>query len=229
MIYCIFLWNNSIYIIVRNCGFGTVLGVLNKCSDLWSWDTLSSWWLDWHRHARIAKQFFVKSYNFSYQSVTIVLTYTLVLNKRNTLWLRHMVRQTSLMMSAARADLWLVQRLLPSLGLCAWPYCITTTYSYCMQQEHLWWKCMLVRPWGCSEWQVSVFTKNATPKAQTSKNSFGLRVPQVGLDLFNNDRRPSGHISHPDLTASLRPSVADRWLKQVSMVRCFMWRPLFAI
>ena len=53
-----------------------------------------------------------------------------VLDKRNTLWLRCMVRQTSLGKSAAGADLQSAGRPLTSLRMSAWPYCITTKYSY---------------------------------------------------------------------------------------------------
>ena len=48
------------------------------------------------RHVRRGKQFFVKSFDLSFQNATIaVLTYMFVLDRRNTLWLRDMVRQTS--------------------------------------------------------------------------------------------------------------------------------------
>ena len=53
-----------------------------------------------------------------------------VLDKRNTLWLRDTVRQTSLGKSAAGADLWSARRPLTSLGMSAWPYRVTTKYSY---------------------------------------------------------------------------------------------------
>ena len=45
-----------------------------------------------------------------------------VLDKRNTLWLRDTVRQTSLGKSAAGADLRSARRPLTSLGMSAWPY-----------------------------------------------------------------------------------------------------------
>ena len=58
------------------------------------------------RHASRGKQFFVKSFDLFFQSATIfVLTYMFVQNKRNTLWLRDTVRQSSVGKSAARADL----------------------------------------------------------------------------------------------------------------------------
>ena len=46
-----------------------------------------------------------------------------VLDKRNTLWLRDTVRQTSLRKSEAG-------RPLTSLGMSAWPYRVTTKYTY---------------------------------------------------------------------------------------------------
>ena len=53
-----------------------------------------------------------------------------ILDKRNTLWLRDTVRQTSLRKSAAGADLWSAQWPLTSLGMSARPYHVTTKYSY---------------------------------------------------------------------------------------------------
>ena len=50
----------------------------------------------------------------------------IVLDKRNTAWLRDTVRQTS----AAEADLRSAQRPLTSPGTSAWPYRVTTQYSY---------------------------------------------------------------------------------------------------
>ena len=43
-IFYIFLLNNSIYIIGRNCRLGTVFRVFNKCSGFRLSVTLSSWW-----------------------------------------------------------------------------------------------------------------------------------------------------------------------------------------
>ena len=45
--FCIFLLNNSIYMIGRNCGVGTVIRVFNKCSGLLPSVTLSGWWHSW--------------------------------------------------------------------------------------------------------------------------------------------------------------------------------------
>ena len=56
--------------------------------------------------------------------------YIFVLDKRNTAWLRDTVRQTSLGKSAAGADLRSALRPLTSLGTSAWPYRVTTQYSY---------------------------------------------------------------------------------------------------
>ena len=58
------------------------------------------------RHARTGKRFFVLSYDLSYLSyerVTIVvLTYMLVLDNRNTFWLRYTAKQTSLVSAPNR-------------------------------------------------------------------------------------------------------------------------------
>ena len=81
-----FMWNNSIYIIGCNCRLGRVIGVFNKCSGrvigvfnkcsgLRPSDTLSSWWLGCHRHARTGKKLVVISYDLSFQSITVILTY----------------------------------------------------------------------------------------------------------------------------------------------------------
>ena len=48
-----------------------------------------------------------------------------VLDKRNTLWLRDTVRQTSLGKGPTGRP-----RPLTSLGISAWPYCVTTKYLY---------------------------------------------------------------------------------------------------
>ena len=61
-----------------------------------------------------------------------LVNYIFVLDKRNTAWLRDTVRQTSLGKSAAGADLRSALRPLTSLGTSAWPYRVTTQYSYCM-------------------------------------------------------------------------------------------------
>ena len=83
---CIFPWNNSIYIIGHNYRLGRVPVVFNKCSDLRPSDTVSSSWLGWRRHARTGKQLFVKSYDLSFQSVTVVLsTYVFMYWIRGTL------------------------------------------------------------------------------------------------------------------------------------------------
>ena len=104
-IWCIFLWNITIYMTGRKSRIGEVLGVFNKCWGLWPLDTLSSWGLGWRHHACTAKTFFVESLDLSFQSTTIVaLAYMFVLDKRNTLWLRNAVRQTSRGKSAAEAD-----------------------------------------------------------------------------------------------------------------------------
>ena len=63
------------------------------------------------------------------------VNYIFVLDKRNTAWLRDTVRQTSLGKSAAGPDLWSARRPLTSLGTSAWPYSVTTQYSYCISQE----------------------------------------------------------------------------------------------
>ena len=56
-------------------------------------------------HASRGKQFFVKSFDFSFQSATIVvLTYMFLLNKTNTVFLRDTVKQTSLGKSGAGAN-----------------------------------------------------------------------------------------------------------------------------
>ena len=74
LIYCMFPLNNSICIIGRNCRSGGVIGVFSKCSGLRPSDTWSSCWLAWRRHANSGKQLFVKSYDLSLQSVTVVIS-----------------------------------------------------------------------------------------------------------------------------------------------------------
>ena len=59
------------------------------------------------RYAHRGKHSFVKSFDSSFQSTTIVVSmFMCVLDKRNTLWLWDMVRQTSLGKSVTRVDLW---------------------------------------------------------------------------------------------------------------------------
>ena len=67
-------WNNSLYIIGHNCRLGIVIGIFNKYSGLRSSDALSSWWLGLRRHPRMGKQLFTKSYDLSFQSVTVVVS-----------------------------------------------------------------------------------------------------------------------------------------------------------
>ena len=56
----------------------------------------------------------------------------------NTAWLRDTVRQTSLGKSGAGADLRSALRPLTSLGMSAWPYRVTTQYSYHLDRtEHV--------------------------------------------------------------------------------------------
>ena len=57
-----------------------------------------------------------------------------VLDKRNTAWLHDTLRQTSLGKSVAGADLRSL-RPLTSLGTSAWPYRVTTQYSYFMLES----------------------------------------------------------------------------------------------
>ena len=64
---CIFLLNNPIYIISLNCKVGLVFVVVNKCSGLRPWVTLSSRWHGWC-HARRGKQSFVKSFDLLFQT-----------------------------------------------------------------------------------------------------------------------------------------------------------------
>ena len=71
VICCVSPLNNSIYIIGCNCRLGRVLGVFNKCSGLRPSDTLSSCKLGWHRHALTGKQWFVKLYDLSFQSIVV--------------------------------------------------------------------------------------------------------------------------------------------------------------
>ena len=88
-------------------------------------------------HVCRGKQFFVKSFNLPFQSTTIVvLIYMFVLDKRNTLWLRNKIRQTSLGKSAARPKLRSSRWPLTSFGISAWPYCVTTKYSYYLSFCH---------------------------------------------------------------------------------------------
>ena len=85
------------------------------------------------RHVRRGKQFVVKLFNLLFQSATIVLIYLFKLDKRNTLWLRNMVRQTSLWEVSGwrRFAVGLAATDFP--GMSAWPYRATIKYSYFIQ------------------------------------------------------------------------------------------------
>ena len=120
-----FLRNNSIHIEERNCSLSTAPVFFNKCSGLRPSDTLSSWWLGWRCHARVAMPFFGKSLD-----IVSKLHYIIVQDYRNTAWLHNTVRQTSLGKSVAGADLRSALQPLASLGTSAWPCCVTTQYSY---------------------------------------------------------------------------------------------------
>ena len=58
------------------------------------------------------------------------ISYIFVLDKRNTAWLRDTVRQTSRGKSAAAGRTTGPPRPLTSRGTSAWPYRVTTQYSY---------------------------------------------------------------------------------------------------
>ena len=104
MICYIFPWNNSIYIIGRNCRLDRVLGVFNKWSGLRPSDILSICWLGWRRHARTVN---------------------------NHLWNR-MICHFKVSLLLFTLILLSARRPLTSLGMSAWPYRATTKYSYCI-------------------------------------------------------------------------------------------------
>ena len=94
--------NNPIYIEERNCSLSAV-----------------------PVHARVAMPFFGKLLD-----IVSKLHHIIVLDYRNTAWLRDTFRQTSIGKSGAGADLRSALQPLTSLGTSAWPCRVTTQYSY---------------------------------------------------------------------------------------------------
>ena len=93
---CIFLLNNSIHIIRRNCRWGTVFVLLNKCSGLQSSVTLSSWWHCWRVMRAGVNNSLLNRLSYYFKApLLLFLTHIFVLDKRYTLWLCDTVRQTS--------------------------------------------------------------------------------------------------------------------------------------
>ena len=91
----------------------------------------------------------VNHWIYNFKTYYCLVNYMFVLDKRNTAWLRDTVRQTSLGKSAAGADLRSALRPLTSRGTSAWPYRVTTQYSYytpfldwpifnCIRTAHSW-------------------------------------------------------------------------------------------
>ena len=126
-----FLRNNPIYIEGRNCSFSTVPVLFNKCSGLRPSDTLSSWRLGWRRHARVGKPFFGKSLDLEFQSFTIIVL-TIYLYWIKGILRGYAIRTGRRPSGSQRPGLRSALRPLTSLGTSAWPYRVTTQYSYCI-------------------------------------------------------------------------------------------------
>ena len=131
-----FLRNNPICIEGRKCRSTTVLGYSINARGVGPrtpyrvGDLAGDFTRAWVSHS-LANHWI---YNFKASLLRdfCCVNYTFVLDKRNTAWLRDTVRQTSLGKSAAGADLRYPLRPLTSLGTFAWPYRVTTRYSYYM-------------------------------------------------------------------------------------------------
>ena len=122
----IFLRNNLMYIEGHNCRLSTVPGSLKKMlgpSALGHLIELVAC-LATSCARGIAILWLIIGFLISKLRYCCV-SYIFVLDKRNTAWLRDTVRQTSLGKSAAGPG-----RPLTSLGTFAWPYRVTTQYSY---------------------------------------------------------------------------------------------------
>ena len=128
----IFLLNNSEYIIRRNCRVQAVFVVLNKCTSLGPSVTLPSRWHDWRAMRTGVNNYLLNRLIYYLNHHCCCFNLYVLLDKRNILWLRDMVRQTSLGKSAAGADLRSAWQPLSSLGMSAWPYRVTALYSYCI-------------------------------------------------------------------------------------------------
>ena len=121
--------------------------------------------LDRRRHTSMDKKFAIKSLYFSFQSTVSVIIfystlYMYVLDKRNTLWLRDTVRQTSQMSVCIKSlyfsfqstvsviifystlymyvldkrnTLWLRDTVRQTSQMSVWPYHVITKYSYCIR------------------------------------------------------------------------------------------------
>ena len=144
---CIFRLNTSIYIINATVGPGGIQYLLGPSALGHLIELVGRL----KRHARRGKQLFVKSFDLSFQSFTIVWTYLFVLDKRNTLWLRvrDTVRQTSRWKSAVGPGP------LTSIGMSAWPYRVTTS-NYTPAPSKVEWRYtgftpMSVRPSVCRQ------------------------------------------------------------------------------
>ena len=134
----IFLWNNSIYVIGRNCRLGRVLGIFNKYSinarafgSRTPYRAVGSAGIAMHAQVNNLWNGMI-----CHSKASLLFQLMFVLDKRNTLRLRDRVRQTCLWKSMAGADLWSVQRPLTSLGMSAWPYRVTTNYSYFRNEKN---------------------------------------------------------------------------------------------
>ena len=127
-------WEITPYIL-RHAIVGWVqsLGLCNECSGLRPSDTLLLIELVAWPATSCAR-----GWAILYQIIRFIISklryccanYIFVLDTRNTAWLRDTVRQTSLGKSAAGVDLRSALRPLTSLGTSAWPYRVTTQYSY---------------------------------------------------------------------------------------------------
>ena len=121
VICCVFLWNNSMYIVERNCWLGRAVGVFNKCSGLRPSDTLLIRWLGWHCHAHTGKQLSVILYDLSFQSGTAVIPKYVYLY-----WIKG-IFEYFVVMRHGQAD----------IPRSDWPYRVPTKYPYFMQTKEI--------------------------------------------------------------------------------------------
>ena len=103
-------------------------------------------------HAHRGKHLYVKSFDLSFQSATIVvISYMCILDKRNTLWLRDMANIPR-EVSSRQAD----RKSAPAADF---PYGITKKYSYYIWRYHRWWN------WQTGPWWESRACHHETSQA----------------------------------------------------------------
>ena len=124
-----------IYIIERNCRLGRVLGVFNKCFGSLALGHLIELLARLASPCAHGKQLFVKSYDLSFQSVTVVISTYVCLY-----WIRGVLCGYA------------IRRPQTSHEISAWSYRVTAKYSYYIVSSYLlkivnppqWWKMTFV-------------------------------------------------------------------------------------